>query len=93
MLEQYLRVFCNAEQLDWASHLALAQFTYNTSVHATTRYAPSTLLLGYTPRVALDEGGFREVLATPAGTAPKAISRVRLLQGHRDAAVAILKDA
>ncbi|SMR53220.1 unnamed protein product [Zymoseptoria tritici ST99CH_1E4] len=39
-LEQYLRVYYNYEQDDWAQMLSVAEFSYNDSVHATTGVTP-----------------------------------------------------
>jgi transposase InsO family protein len=39
-LEQYLRVFCNFEQDDWAIWLSTAEFAYNDSVHPATGLTP-----------------------------------------------------
>jgi len=35
MLEQYLRIFCNYQQSDWACLLPLAEFTFNNTPSAT----------------------------------------------------------
>jgi transposase InsO family protein len=39
-MEQYLRAFCNYEQHTWVELLPLAEFTYNKSVHHSTRMTP-----------------------------------------------------
>ena len=36
VLEQYLRMFCDYQQTDWASLLPLAKFSYNNSKHSAT---------------------------------------------------------
>jgi transposase InsO family protein len=42
-LEQYLRIYCNYEQDDWARLLSLAEFAYNDSEHAVTGASPFQL--------------------------------------------------
>lgn len=39
-LEQYLRCFVNYQQDNWAALLPLAEFTYNNTLHASTRHSP-----------------------------------------------------
>src|SRR3979490_470369 len=39
-LEQYLRVYCNYQQDNWASLLPLAEFAYNNAPSATTGILP-----------------------------------------------------
>jgi hypothetical protein len=50
-LEQYLRIFTNFKQDNWASWLPLAQFTHNSWPSSTTKKTPFDLLMGHTPRV------------------------------------------
>jgi transposase InsO family protein len=49
-LEQYLRIFCNKRQSDWAEWLACAEFTLNNKVNASTGYSPFFLNYGHNPR-------------------------------------------
>src|SRR3979490_1811973 len=46
-LEQYLRVYCNYQQDNWASPLPLAEFTYNNAPSATTGISPFFANKGY----------------------------------------------
>jgi len=39
-MQQYLRAFCNYEQVNWVELLQLAEFTYNNEIHASTRMTP-----------------------------------------------------
>ena len=39
-LEQYLHVFCNHRQNDWAEWLPLATFSYNNKIHSATGHSP-----------------------------------------------------
>lgn len=48
-LEQYIRIFCNYEQNDWAEHLAHAEFTYNNSAHSATKVSPFYANYGFNP--------------------------------------------
>ena len=50
-LEQYLRIFIDSYQSNWASLLPLAQYALNATPNATTKKAPFQLILGYVPRV------------------------------------------
>lgn len=59
-LEHYLRSYCNYGQSDWASKLALAEFSYNNSVHDTTGKSPFYLLYGYEPRITVEDTGLGE---------------------------------
>jgi len=48
-LEQYLRIFGNGVQTDWARWLPLAQYTHNTWPSAATGKAPFELIMGHIP--------------------------------------------
>ena len=50
-LEQYLWIFIDYHQQNWASLLPLAQYTLNSWPNATTKKAPFELILGHIPRV------------------------------------------
>src|SRR5437588_6499357 len=50
-MEQYLRAFANYEQTNWVELLPLAQFTYNNTIHATTRVSPFFAMHGTHPRM------------------------------------------
>ena len=50
-LEQYLRIFIDYNQQNWALLLPLAQYTLNSWPNATTKKAPFELILGHIPRV------------------------------------------
>jgi hypothetical protein len=45
-LEQYLRIFGNYSQSDWANWLPLAQFVHNSWMNETTKQSPFNLLIG-----------------------------------------------
>jgi len=45
-IEQYLRIFINERQNDWADWLSIAQFAYNDKVHSSTGYSPFFLNYG-----------------------------------------------
>jgi hypothetical protein len=49
-LEQYLRCYCSLEQDDWALWIAIGEFAYNDSVHATTKTTPFLANHGVAPR-------------------------------------------
>jgi hypothetical protein len=48
-LEDYLRHFVNAYHSDWDEQLALAQFSFNNSVSASTKFTPFQIVYGYNP--------------------------------------------
>ena len=48
-LEQYLRIFGDYAQNDWADWLPLAQFVHNTWMNETTKQSPFNLLIGGLP--------------------------------------------
>ena len=50
-LEQYLHIFIDYHQQNWASLLPLAQYTLNTWPNATTKKAPFKLIMGHIPQV------------------------------------------
>ena len=50
-LEQFLRIYCNYQQSDWARLLPLAEFTYNNTPSSTTGISPFFANKGYHPRV------------------------------------------
>jgi hypothetical protein len=48
-VEQYLRLFVNYRQDDWAEWLALAEFSYNDKIQSSTGYSPFFLNYGRHP--------------------------------------------
>jgi hypothetical protein len=50
-LEQYLQVYGNFQQSDWASLLPLAQFMHNTWPSEVTKMTLFDLLMGFTPKI------------------------------------------
>jgi hypothetical protein len=48
-VEQYLRLFCDKRQEDWAEHLSAAEFALNFRVHSGISKAPFELIYGYYP--------------------------------------------
>jgi uncharacterized protein (UPF0335 family) len=79
-LEQYLRCYANYQQDDWATKLALAEFTYNNSQHSTTGTSPFYALYSFHPNIELHVED-----NVPAGGAPAAIERVKRIQEERKA--------
>jgi hypothetical protein len=78
-LEFYLRTYCNYRQDDWVSKLALAEFTYNNSVHSSTGSTPFRLLYGFDPELGLNVGD-----DVPEGKVPAAEERIKLLVEERE---------
>ncbi|KIO12138.1 hypothetical protein M404DRAFT_78797, partial [Pisolithus tinctorius Marx 270] len=52
-LEQYLRVYCNYQQDNWAELLPLAKFAYNNAPSATTGVSPFFANKGYHPNISV----------------------------------------
>jgi len=52
-VEQYLRIFGNELQNDWAEHLPMAQFVHNSWPHKVTKRSPFELLIGANPRTVI----------------------------------------
>jgi hypothetical protein len=53
-LEQYLRLFVNQRQDDWAELLPLAEFQYNNHIHSATQHPPFLLETGRLPRMGFE---------------------------------------
>jgi hypothetical protein len=48
-VKQYLRLFCNKRQNDWASHLPTAEFALNLRLHSSALQTPFEIIYGYWP--------------------------------------------
>jgi transposase InsO family protein len=48
-VEQYLRLFCNKRQDDWASHLPAAEFALNSRLHSGASQTLFKIVYGYRP--------------------------------------------
>ena len=84
-LEQYLWIFIDYHQQNWASLLPLTQYMLNSWPNATTKKAPFELILGHVPRV--------HQLARPFKS-PSVENRLQLLkQAHQEAKEALQKAA
>jgi len=53
-LEQYLRMYVNHRQNNWAEWLAMAEFAFNNKVHAATKMLPFQINYGREPRMGFD---------------------------------------
>ena len=53
VLEQYLRIYTDYQQSDWANLLPLAKFSYNNSKHFATTLSPFFANHGFHPRITL----------------------------------------
>ena len=78
-IEHYLRCYCNYRQDDWCSKLALAEFTYNNSVHSTTQTTPFYALYGFHPEIRINAEG------EPPTEVPEAHLRIQRLAKEREA--------
>jgi len=52
-LKQYLRIYCNYQQDNWADLLPLAEFAYNNAPSATTGVSPFFANKGYHPSISI----------------------------------------
>ena len=52
-LKQYLRIYGNFQQDNWAQWLPMAQYVHNTWPSSTTGFTPFSLLLGFTPQITI----------------------------------------
>ena len=50
-LEQYLQLYCNYRQNDWAEWLSIAEFSYNNWIHSSIGQSPFMINLGCHPNV------------------------------------------
>ncbi|KAJ1583270.1 hypothetical protein NDA12_002355 [Ustilago hordei] len=50
VVEQYLRMYCNFEQNDWAELLKMAEFVYNNTVHNSIGVSPFFACYGWNPK-------------------------------------------
>jgi hypothetical protein len=55
-VEQYLCLFCDKHQEDWAEHLPAAEFTLNSCVHSGTSKAPFELIYVHCPNFTIPIG-------------------------------------
>ena len=53
-LEQYLRMYVNHRQNNWAEWLATAEFAFNNKVHTATKISPFQVNYGRKPRMGFD---------------------------------------
>jgi len=53
-MEQYLHMYCNYQQDDWAELLSLAEFSYNNAHQSTIKCSPFYANYGYNPRFTID---------------------------------------
>jgi hypothetical protein len=50
-MSQVLRAVVRPDQLDWPKHLPMTKFAINSSVSASTGFAPFELTYGYLPQI------------------------------------------
>jgi len=55
-LKQYLRLYYNYQQNDWAEWLSIAEFSYNNQIHSSTGWSPFLVNLGHHPNMGQDIG-------------------------------------
>jgi hypothetical protein len=52
-IEQMLRAYVSSDKESWSSWLSVLAYSYNSSVHSSTKYSPNFLLMGYNPRTSV----------------------------------------
>jgi transposase InsO family protein len=83
-LEQYLRIYGNAEQDDWVELLPMAQYVHNSWINTSTGYTPFDLLIGHTPMVNV---------STDVTNVPEVTRRKEWLEQARQRAQAAIRNA
>jgi hypothetical protein len=68
MVEQYLRMYCNYQQDDWAELLSTAEFSYNNAFQQSIKCSPFYTNYGYNPRFTLDPRT-KSTMSAPAAQA------------------------
>jgi len=83
-LEQYLRMYVNYRQNNWAKWLAMAEFAFNNKVHTATKTSPFQVNYGREPRMGFD--------IRKKGKNEKAEEFVReMKERHKEARAALVK--
>lgn len=50
-LKDYLKHYLNKQQTNWDEYVELAMFTYNTHIHASTKFTPFELMFGHKAQI------------------------------------------
>ena len=53
-LTQTLRLYCKKSQKDWDVHLPYILLAYRSSIHASTGFTPSEMMIGWNPKLPID---------------------------------------
>jgi hypothetical protein len=81
-VEQFIRIFCDYRQNDWADLLPMAEFAFNSRVHSATGKSPFFMNYGYDPEF--------KVSLNPTTRVPESGKRLELLlQARKDAQSAL----
>ena len=86
VLEQYLRIYTDYQQSDWARLLPMAEFAYNNSKHSATTLSPFFANYGYHPRMSL-------LPPTPDSPTPAAEDFVKNIHDAQDVIQAALRQS
>ena len=82
-VEQFLRIFVNKRQDDWADHLPAAEFALNSRVHSAHGHSPFEVLYGYQPT-------FNIPMGKASTNIPSVDERLQTLQEvHKDVEAAL----
>jgi hypothetical protein len=86
-LEQYLRIFVNYQQDDWATQLPLAEFVYNNTPHSATGVSPFFANKGFNPRLTIS---LKDI---PSHEAHLAATDLKALHGYLREQVQVANEA
>jgi transposase InsO family protein len=86
-IEQYLRVFTNFLQDNWADWLTLAEFNHNDQVSKTTGFSPFFVTMGFHPRK-----GTEPRLKVPTEDATKFATRILKVREEAGAAMLAVQE-
>ena len=52
-IEQMLHAYVSSNKENWSSWLSVLTYSYNSSMHSSTKYSPNFLLMGYNPHTSM----------------------------------------
>ena len=91
-LQQYLRAYVSYQQTDWPEWLALAEFSYNNTVSATTQMTPFFAKYSYHPDLYLDPDPALVAAGTPPADLEADVAKLRKLQDYLKAEITFARD-
>jgi transposase InsO family protein len=86
-VEQYLHLFCNKRQDNWASHLLAAEFALNSCLHFSASQTPFKIVYGYRPDFTVPVGKQSNMLSLD-----KCLDRLANVQKEAEVALRLFKE-